>query len=49
MTVCANNDARDGDFIWPVSDSHDMVPDRSGKKIERCDQRSAEYKSRGRS
>jgi hypothetical protein len=48
MTACAGTSERDDDLIFSVFEQHDLVPDRSGKKIERLDQRLAELKNRKR-
>ena len=49
MTAGAHNNEREGDRIIPLSDQYDLVPDRSGNKIEHRDQRFSEREKRGRS
>ena len=49
MTAGAATSGREGDLIVPVFDEHDLVADRSGKKIERRDQQLTGRDKQGRS
>ena len=48
MTACTGTSGREHDFIVTVFYRNDLVLDRSGKKIERRDQRLAGREKRGR-
>ena len=49
MTAGAATSGREGEIIFPVFDEQDLVADRSGKKIERLDQRFTGRDKQGRS